>query len=168
VTPVLARPDRIDHQERQMTTQPTGQLPKWLKPANRVIMFLQKVGLPIGTMHVIAVPGRKSGTLRATPVSPLTVDHQRYVIAGKSDSDWAKNVRAAGWGNLSRGRRTTRVGLQEVEDHDLKVRVMRAFPVEVPHGVAFFVKLGLVSGPSPDEFEAAADHAAVFHIVHGD
>lgn len=148
-----------------MSTPQPSSLPAWLKPANRVIMGLQKVGLPLGTMHVIAVPGRQSGVMRSTPVSPLTVDGRRYVIAGLRDSDWARNARAAGWGDLSRGRRTTTVDLVEVTDRDEQVRVLRAFPVEVPHGVPFFVRLGLVTGPSPDEFEAAADASAVFRIV---
>ncbi|MEV0898322.1 hypothetical protein [Actinoplanes sp. NPDC049802] len=42
---------------------------------------------------------------------------------------------------------------------------MRAFPVEVPGGVPFFVKLGLVRRADPDEFEAAADRVAVFEIT---
>ena len=49
-------------------------LPWWLKPANHVVITLQRLGLAVGTMHLISVPGRKSGKLRTTPVSPLTVD----------------------------------------------------------------------------------------------
>jgi hypothetical protein len=41
---------------------------------------------------------------------------------------------------------------------------MRAFPTEVPGGVMFFVRLGLVSRADPDEFAAAADQVAVFRI----
>lgn len=82
-----------------------ARLPGWLKPLNRVVVALQRVGLAIGTMRVLSVPGRKSGRLRATPVSPLTVDGRRYVVGGLAEADWVKNARAAAWGILAHGRR---------------------------------------------------------------
>ena len=48
-----------------------GRLPRWLKLANPVIVALQRRGVVIGTMRLLSVPGRKSGQLRTTPVSPL-------------------------------------------------------------------------------------------------
>ena len=42
--------------------------------------------------------------------------------------------------------------------------VMRAFPVKVPGGVPFFVRLGLVTKADPGEFSAAADRVAVFRM----
>ena len=56
-----------------------ARLPGWLKVANPVIVALQRRGLAVGTMHVLTVPGRKSGEPRTTPVSPLTVDGRRYI-----------------------------------------------------------------------------------------
>jgi hypothetical protein len=50
-------------------------LPCWLTPANRVVvaLHLQRLGLAVGTMHLISVAGQKSGKLLTTPVSSLTV-----------------------------------------------------------------------------------------------
>ena len=79
-----------------------------------MVKFLQRLGLPLGTIHVLTVPGRVSGAPRATPVSPLTVDGRRYVIAGLPQADWARNARASGRAVLSRGRRNERVELREV------------------------------------------------------
>src|SRR4051812_6071853 len=95
-----------------MTDKPT--LPDWLRIANPIIVFLQRIGVSIGTMRVLSVPGRKSGQLRTTPVSPLTVDGQRYVIGGLSEADWVKNARVAGWGILGHGRKQERVALIEL------------------------------------------------------
>ncbi len=143
----------------------TGSLPGWLKPANRVVRALQGLGLPLGTIRVLTVPGRTSGEPRSTPVSPLRVDGCEFVVAGLPGADWARNVRAAGRGEL-RHRRTTRpVVLTEVHDPDLRREVMRAFPREVPGGVAFFVRLGLVERADPDQFAAAADRVAVFELT---
>jgi deazaflavin-dependent oxidoreductase (nitroreductase family) len=142
----------------------TQTLPGWLPIVNRVVRLLQRMGLKLGTIHVLTVPGRSSGAPRPTPVSPLTVDGRRYVIAALPQADWARNVRAAGTGELTYGRRRQRVTLTEVTDPDLRRTVVRAFPTEVPHGVQFFVRLGLVKAGDPDEFAGIADQVAVFEL----
>jgi hypothetical protein len=115
------------------------------------------------SFHVLAVPGRRSAQLRATPVSPFSVDGQRFILSfGRTD--WVRNARAAGWGFLSRGRQRMRVALVEVEPPDSAV-IVREFPRQIPAGVQFFVRLGLVEAPGgPDQFQAAADRLALFQI----
>lgn len=50
----------------------TATLPGWLKPANTLVKFLHRLGLPLGTIHVLTHPW---SLLRAAPVDPgLTVD----------------------------------------------------------------------------------------------
>ncbi len=139
-----------------------AKLPRWLRPANRVIIALQRLGLPIGTMHLISVPGRKSGKLRTTPVSPLTVDGQRYIVAGLDQADWVKNARAAGWGILARGRKQERVTLVELPPEE-RAPILREFPRKVPHGVRFFRQLYGVSD-EPEEFAALAPRCPVFRV----
>ena len=141
-----------------------ARLPGWLRPANRIVKALHKIGLPLGTIHVLTVPGRKSGEPRSTPVSPLTVDDGRYLIAGLPGSDWARNVRSAGRGELAKGRTTTTVSLTEVLDPQVRRRVVSAFPREVPHGVQFFVRIGLVKTGTEAEFAAVSDEVAVFEV----
>ncbi len=139
-----------------------AKLPRWLKPANRVIIALQRLGLPIGTMYLISVPGRKSGKLRTTPVSPLTVDGQRYIVAGLDQADWVKNARAAGWGILARGRKQERVTLLELPPEE-RAPILREFPRKVPHGVQFFQQLYGVSD-DPEAFTALAPQCPVFYV----
>jgi deazaflavin-dependent oxidoreductase (nitroreductase family) len=141
-----------------------GSLPGWLPFVNRIVRALSRLGLSVGPVRVLTVPGRRTGEPRPTPVSPLTVGGRRYVIAGLPDGDWARNVRAAGRGELAAGRRRTTVTLTEITDPEVRRAVMRAFPTEVPGGVMFFVRLGLVNRADPDEFAAAADRVAVFRI----
>ncbi len=140
-----------------------SRLPRWLGPMNRAIVALQRLGLAIGTMRLLSVPGRKSGQLRTTPVSPLTVDGKRYVVAGLEGADWVKNARAAGWGLLARGRKAERVALLELPVEE-RGAVLRQFPLKVPHGVQFFKRLYGVSG-DPDEFAALAPWCPVFEVV---
>jgi deazaflavin-dependent oxidoreductase (nitroreductase family) len=141
-----------------------GSLPGWLPFVNRIVRALSRLGLSVGPVRVLTVPGRRTGEPRPTPVSPLTVGGRRYVIAGLPDGDWARNVRAAGRGELAAGRRRTAVTLTEITDPEVRRAVMRAFPTKVPGGVMFFVRLGLVSRADSDEFAAAADRVAVFRI----
>jgi deazaflavin-dependent oxidoreductase (nitroreductase family) len=140
-------------------------LPRWLPAANRLVRVLNRLGLRLGTVHVLTVPGRRSGKPRPTPVSPLTVGGRRYLVAGLPGGDWARNVRAAGRGELASGRRRAHVRLVEITDVGERRAVMRAFPAEVPHGVPFFIRIGLVATGDADEFEAAAERVTVFEIV---
>lgn len=140
-----------------------AQLPGWLRPANRAIIFLQRRGLALGTMHLISVPGRRTGKVRTTPVSPLTVHGARHVIGGFGDeADWVKNARAAGWGILARGNKRERVRLVDLPVEE-RVAVLREFPRQVPHGVPMFARLYGVTG-DPDEFAALAPRCPVFRI----
>lgn len=81
---------------------------------------------------------------RSTPVSPLVVDGRHYIIAGLPQSDWARNVRSAGRGELTKGRTVTPVSLTGVLDPQVRLQVVSSFPREVSHGVQFFVRNGLV------------------------
>jgi len=140
-------------------------LPRWLPYANRVVKTANRLGMPLGTIRILEVPGRTSGNPRATPVSPLTVEGRDYVIAGLPQADWALNAAAAGHGIMAHRRRRWPVRLTEVTDQATCRLVMRAFPEQVPGGVPFFVKIGLVDGPDPDQFEQAADRVRVFQIL---
>lgn len=139
-------------------------LPRWLRTANRAVSAISTLGLATGPVRVLTVPGRRTGKPRSTPVSPLTVSGRRYVVAGLPGSDWARNARAAGTGQLSRGRRREAVTLTEVTGRALKEQVMRAYPEQVPKGAPMFAQFGLVASPSPEAFAAAASRVAVFEI----
>lgn len=136
-----------------------ARLPWWLKPANRVVIALNRLGLAVGTQHVLSIPGRKTGKLRSTPVSLVTVNGQRYIVTGL-ETDWVKNARVAGWGILTRGREQERVTLVELPIQE-RPPFLREFPRQVPHGVQFFERLlGLPN--DPEAFAEAAPRCPVF------
>jgi deazaflavin-dependent oxidoreductase (nitroreductase family) len=137
--------------------------PRYLKPMNKVMMAVQRLGIPTGPAMVLTVPGRKSGRPRSTPMTPFTFEGGLYVVAGYLGADWAANARAAGRGTLSRGRRTRDVRIVELDPVQARP-VLRAFATEVPVGVAFAKRSGLVREGTPDEFEALAGRLAVFRF----
>jgi len=142
----------------------TGKLPGWLPAMNKVMTAVQRLGVPVGPVQVLTVPGRRSGTPRETPVTPFVVDGRWYVTAALPDADWARNIRAAGRGELRHGRRVRPVLLPEVHDLATKRAVMRTFPRAARGGVPIYVRLGLVEKADPDQFAAIADRVAVFEI----
>jgi deazaflavin-dependent oxidoreductase (nitroreductase family) len=137
--------------------------PRYLKPMNKLMVAVQKLGLPTGPAMVLTVPGRRSGKPRSTPMTPFQVNGGLYVVAGYPGADWAANARAAGTGTLSRGRRRRRVRIVELTAAQARP-ILRIFPVEVPVGVTFAKSSGMVVDGTPDEFEALAGRIAVFRF----
>ena len=137
--------------------------PRYLKPMNKFMMAVQRLGIPTGPAMVLTVPGRKSGRLRSTPMTPFELNGGLYVVAGYPGADWAANARAAGTGTLSRGRRSREVRIVELDPAEARP-VLRAFSSEVPVGVAFAKRSGMVRDGTADEFEALAGRVAVFRF----
>lgn len=129
-------------------------------------MTVLKLGLPVGGKEspvVLTVAGRKSGEPRSTPVTPMTVEGKRYVVAGFPGADWVLNARAASQATLTRGRHQEKVHMVEMTADEARP-LLRAFPTEVPTGVGFMKRSGLVVDGTPDEFEALAGRCAVFRF----
>jgi deazaflavin-dependent oxidoreductase (nitroreductase family) len=130
---------------------------------NKFMMTAQKLGIPTGPAMVLTVSGRKSGRPRSTPMTPFKFRGDMYVVAGYPGADWALNAGAAGGGTLTRGRKSRRVRIVELTAAQARA-VLRAYPAEVPVGVAFAKRSGMVRDGTPDEFEALASRIAVFRF----
>lgn len=65
-------------------------------------------------MHLLTVRGRKSGQPRTTPIATVEEDGKRYLFTPYGVVDWVRNLRAAGVGQLTRGRRTETVRATEL------------------------------------------------------
>ncbi|GHO87142.1 hypothetical protein [Dictyobacter formicarum] len=142
-----------------MSTQPT--FPKWLKVANRLIIALNYLGIGFGTWSILSIPGRKTGKMRSTPVSVLHVNGRRYVVTG-FETQWVKNARQVGWGTLRRGWKKEKVAVVELPVEE-RGSILREFPRQVPHGVAYFEKLLNLPG-NPEAFAAAAPRCPAFRL----
>jgi len=82
---------------------------------NMLVRTCVVMGIGPDFLYVLKIPGRKSGKLRAVPVSLLVVDGERWIVAGFQEANWVKNASAAGWGILIRGRIAERIALVEVK-----------------------------------------------------
>jgi deazaflavin-dependent oxidoreductase (nitroreductase family) len=62
----------------------------------------------------LSVRGRRSGRWRTVPVVVLEHEGERYLLTPFGDTEWSRNLRAAGGGRLRRGRREERFAAEEV------------------------------------------------------
>ncbi|WP_275106989.1 nitroreductase family deazaflavin-dependent oxidoreductase [Nocardia arthritidis] len=134
---------------------------------NRVVVLFHRIGLPFGPMRLLTVPGRKTGRPYTTPVAPVLIDGTHYLVQAYPNADWVKNVRAAGYGTLTRGRQIEWVNLVEVPQAE-RGPILREFPVQNPRGVGAFVRNGLVASESPEGFAAAAPRCPMFRVIPKD
>src|SRR3954454_7694044 len=74
--------------------------PRYLKPMNKFMMAVQKLGIPTGPAMVLTVPGRKTGKPRSTPMTPFEHDGGLYVVAGYPGADWGVQCARGRRGNV--------------------------------------------------------------------
>jgi deazaflavin-dependent oxidoreductase (nitroreductase family) len=70
--------------------------------------------------------GRKSGAPRRNPVNPLEFEGARYLVAPRGQTQWVRNLRAAGEGDLLLGNRREHFSATELSDAE-KEPILRAY-----------------------------------------
>jgi deazaflavin-dependent oxidoreductase (nitroreductase family) len=93
---------------------------------NGLVARLTRAGISIYGSRVLYVRGRKSGEWRTTPVNPLSYEGHRYLVAPRGHTQWVRNMRAAGGGELHVGRRVEQFTATELPD-DQKPPLLRAY-----------------------------------------
>ena len=93
---------------------------------NRLVAWLTRLGLSVWGSRILRVRGRKSGRPYTTPVNLLTLDGTRYLVSPRGHTQWSRNLRVAGTGELLLGRRVEAFVASEVPD-DQKQPVLRAY-----------------------------------------
>jgi len=97
--------------------------------------------------------------LRRTPVNLLTFEGQRYLVAPRGNTQWARNLRAGGEGRLLVGRRSETFRAAELADEQ-KPLVLRAYLQRWKFEVGVFF-----DGVGPESSEAELLAAAPKHPV---
>jgi deazaflavin-dependent oxidoreductase (nitroreductase family) len=124
---------------------------------NRVVAAATRLGLSVWGSRVLRVRGRSSGQWRETPVNLLSYDGRRFLVAPRGVTQWVKNLRIAGGGELVLGRRAEPFVATEIVD-DEKPALLRAYLRRWKAEVGVF--FDGVSGQSSDADlrRIAADH----------
>ena len=129
---------------------------------NRFVAWLTRRGISVLGSRELRVRGRKTGEWRTTPVNLLTVDGQRYLVAPRGETQWVRNVRAAGGGELRVGRRVETFAAEELGNEE-KPPILRAYLRRWKMEIGVFFK-GLSPDSSDEELLAAAPGYPVFRI----
>jgi deazaflavin-dependent oxidoreductase (nitroreductase family) len=130
---------------------------------NQVVAVLTRSGLSVWGSRVLEVRGRTSGELRRTPVNLLSHGGQRYLVAPRGETQWVRNLRVAGDGDLLLGRRRQHFTAAELSDGD-KREVLRAYLKRWKAEVGVF--FDGVDAASPDaELDRIAPRHPVFRIT---
>ena len=154
-----------------MTATTTAQVDRYLQPGwftrnvfNRFMAALAKVGLSIRGSRVLAVRGRTSGAWRTVPVNPLTIDGVTYLVAPRGVTEWVRNIRVAGGGELRIGRQHRTIAVTEIVDPAVKAPILRTYLHHWKMEVGVFF-----DGIGPDATDADLQRIApgypVFRVV---
>jgi len=140
------------------------QKPDWFTKHvfNRTVAIFTSLGVSVWGSRVLRVRGRKSGEWRTSPVNMLTLDRTQYLVAPRGHTQWVRNIRISGGGELLLGRRTQAFKAVEIPD-DQKVDILRNYLKRWKFEVGMF--FGGVSAESSDEElrRIAPDHP-VFRV----
>jgi deazaflavin-dependent oxidoreductase (nitroreductase family) len=131
---------------------------------NRMLNVLMALGFSVWGSRVLEVRGRSSGEPRRTPVNLLSLDGTRYLVAPRGETQWVRNLRAAGEGRLLLGRRSEPFRAQEIASDAEKVPILRAYLARWKAEVGVFFD-GVGPDSPEDELRDAAAKHPVFRIA---
>ena len=133
---------------------------------NRVVQLLTGAGISVWGSRTLSVRGRTSGQWRSTPVNVLTHNGADYLVAPRGITQWVRNLRVAGAGEVRVGRRSRAFSATELDD-DAKVEVLRAYLRRWKMEVGVFFD-GVSATSTEGELVRIAPHHPVFRLTYED
>lgn len=130
---------------------------------NRLAGWLTRRGLSLAGSRQLRVVGRTSGQVRTTVVNLLVIDGERYLVAPRGTTDWVRNLRAAGQGELKVGRRVEAFRSVELADSD-KPAILREYLERWAWEVGRFFE-GIDASSSDEDLLAIAPGFPVFRLT---
>lgn len=130
---------------------------------NSTVALVTKLGISVYGSRVLSVRGRKTGEWRSTPVNPLSYEGQRYLVSPRGHTQWVRNMRAAGGGELRVGRRVERFTATELAD-DAKPALLREYLRRWKFEVETFFE-GVGPDASDEKLREIAPGYPVFQIT---
>ena len=157
--------DRImSHHMEQAAAEPHLRVPRRVLFFGAILKFLMDAGIPLGPNRLVTIRGRKSGVPRTTPLAVIAVGGRRWVWSPWGESQWVRNLRAAGRATITSRGQTEEVSATELDPTE-RVGYFRdvlgPFARSIPFGFLF---IRLVDGVDLNDPVAAADGRRVFEL----
>lgn len=100
---------------------------RYVNPVMRLMVRMGSGGRGADLLRVLRVRGRTSGRLYEVPVRVAVLDGQRYLMTMTGDTQWARNLRAAGQGQLVLGKTAEQVSAREIDGQEKTAFFTRCF-----------------------------------------
>jgi deazaflavin-dependent oxidoreductase (nitroreductase family) len=133
---------------------------------NKAVQRLTRWGVSVLGSRELQVRGRTSGQIRSVPVNLLSIDGHDYLVAPRGETQWVRNLRAAGEGTLRVGRRQLVFHPTEVADDD-KIDILRQYLRRWKWEVGAFFE-GVGPDSTDDELRGIAPRHPVFAVRYAD
>jgi len=145
--------------------QPHYARPGWFTQHvfNPTVALLTRAGISVWGSRELRVRGRTSGEWRTTPVNLLTIETTNYLVAPRGETQWVKNLRVAGTGELRLGRGAEDFRGRELTDEE-KVPVLRAYLRRWKAEVGIFFE-GTGPDSSDEQLRAIAPKHPAFEVL---
>jgi deazaflavin-dependent oxidoreductase (nitroreductase family) len=127
-----------------------------------IVTWLTRIGVSIYGSRVLAVRGRKSGEWRTVPVNLLIHNGARYLVAPRGHTQWVRNLRVAGGGELRVGRKVEIFTADELADDD-KPEILREYLRRWKFEVGVFFD-GVDASASDETLRSIAPGYPVFRL----
>ena len=98
--------------------RPRAEAPAFVAASNAIARRLLRLGPLMGPNALLTVTGRKSGVPRSTPVALVEVGGRRWIVGTFGEVNWVRNLRVAGRGTVSAGRRSEEVVATELTENE--------------------------------------------------
>lgn len=129
---------------------------------NNVVGWLARHGLSLAGSAELSVRGRKSGKMQHIPVNPHICGGTQYLVSARGHSQWVRNMRVAGGGELRVGRKVRQFSAVELPDAE-KPPILRSYLERWGWETSSYFK-GITAGSTDEELAAAAGDHPVFRI----
>ncbi|MCM3297825.1 nitroreductase family deazaflavin-dependent oxidoreductase [Streptomyces pseudogriseolus] len=130
---------------------------------NRIVGWLARHGVSVAGTAELSVRGRKSGQMQRLPVNPHVHAGEQYLVSARGHSQWVRNMRAAGGGELRVGRKVRTFTAVEIPDAE-RLPVLRTYLEKWGWEVNQYFQ-GVTASSSDEELLAAAPDHPVFRIT---
>jgi deazaflavin-dependent oxidoreductase (nitroreductase family) len=107
-----------------------AQSPHYIRPGFVGSRVVNPLIMKLGLVPTLAVRGRRSGEWRTVPVMPIEHEGSRYLVAPRGETQWVRNLRAAGAGEFRRRGRKEAFRAVEVDGAE-RERVVAAYRQKV-------------------------------------
>ena len=130
--------------------------------SNKAFGWLASIGLTPAHMVTIEVKGRRSGRVRSTVVNWVEYEGERYLVSPRGESEWVRNVRAAGGEAVIRHGGRQKVKLLEIGAAE-RAPIIKKYLTE--NTLSTKAHFGVEPGAPLEEFQRIAGLHPVFRII---